>query len=309
MRSPRSELSVRCAQWARDQGVDPIGSVGCYDAFLMIEVPLPWAADIGTTPGLAELKPLLDASNCRLQAVALASNSPSRRLVLFKRTGGHFSTYGRYETVVRAENVTLAATQLLTADEPQSDPACNSSAVDVLVCTHGRRDACCGSLGTRLSKELEDIHLDIPVDVHIHRTSHTGGHRFAPTMLVFPEGSGWAYLDRKTVLKIIDRRDSPTEELLAHYRGCAGLSSPRVQAVERSLLTEFGWKLLELPRWATETTEGTVYFNVEFPDRIASWEASVRETRVLMTPRCGHPLEASEKTSPEYAVSHLRQLS
>ena len=48
----------------------------------------------------------------------------------------------------------------------------------LLVCTHGGRDRCCGSDGTRLFQALFP-----PPGVRVWRTSHTAGHRFAPTAI------------------------------------------------------------------------------------------------------------------------------
>ena len=50
-------------------------------------------------------------------------------------------------------------------------------------------DRCCGSLGTALAQELLADPLQLGDDVRVWRTSHTGGHRFAPTALVLPQGT------------------------------------------------------------------------------------------------------------------------
>ena len=54
----------------------------------------------------------------------------------------------------------------------------------VLVCTHGRRDACCARLGLPLFDALAP-HL--PPE-RLWQSSHLGGHRFAPNVLVLPHG-------------------------------------------------------------------------------------------------------------------------
>ncbi len=53
----------------------------------------------------------------------------------------------------------------------------------VLVCTHGRRDACCARLGIPVAEALT-AHLGADV----WQASHLGGHRFAPNVVVLPEG-------------------------------------------------------------------------------------------------------------------------
>ena len=57
-----------------------------------------------------------------------------------------------------------------------------------LICTHGSRDACCGTLGGKLYKNLLEQEANTPKEnlPTIWQTSHLGGHRFAPTILQFP---------------------------------------------------------------------------------------------------------------------------
>jgi hypothetical protein len=305
-----SPAPLRCAQWARAEAVDPIGSIGSYASYLMIETPLPWESDLGEMAQFGALNPTLAAKNCRLQALAPVSNrSTLRHVMLYVREEiGSFVRYVGREELVQEENVVECALRMLNEiDAPTSAALIGRDVVDVLVCTHGRRDVCCGSLGTRLAKAIEELKFE-QMSVRIWRTSHTGGHRFAPTMLVFPEGTAWAYLDSETAVKIIERHDEPSI-ILGHYRGCCGLDSPRVQAAERSVLAEVGWELFGLPRWGVEKANGAVRFNVQFYDYVASWEATVQETRRLPTPKCGAALDASSKASPEYAVVELRRLS
>jgi hypothetical protein len=52
-----------------------------------------------------------------------------------------------------------------------------------LVCTHGKRDACCARLGTALH-----LALRAAVGERVLKTSHLGGHRFAPVVHTFPQG-------------------------------------------------------------------------------------------------------------------------
>jgi hypothetical protein len=52
-----------------------------------------------------------------------------------------------------------------------------------LVCTHGKHDACCAERGRPLCKALHDVAPE-----HTWEVSHIGGDRFAPNVLVLPEG-------------------------------------------------------------------------------------------------------------------------
>jgi len=53
----------------------------------------------------------------------------------------------------------------------------------VLVCTNGRRDACCAKWGLPIYTALAQIE-----GIDCWQTTHLGGHRFAPTLLTLPDG-------------------------------------------------------------------------------------------------------------------------
>lgn len=96
----------------------------------------------------------------------------------------------------------------------------------VLVCAHGRRDACCARLGPPLFAVMAP-HL---APGRLWQASHLGGHRFAPNVLVLPSG---IHLGRIPV-----ERAQKVAELLADgripldfYRGRT-VYAPPVQAAE-----------------------------------------------------------------------------
>lgn len=53
----------------------------------------------------------------------------------------------------------------------------------VLVCAHGKRDRCCAVLGRPVAATLRNEFGDA-----VWEASHTGGHRFAPSMIMLPTG-------------------------------------------------------------------------------------------------------------------------
>ena len=60
-------------------------------------------------------------------------------------------------------------------------------APQVLVCTHGSRDRCCGVLGGVIFAQLKN-QLNMMLPDAVWQVSHLGGHRFAPTALCLPLG-------------------------------------------------------------------------------------------------------------------------
>lgn len=56
----------------------------------------------------------------------------------------------------------------------------------LLVCTNAKRDQCCAALGRPLAASLARDTVD--ADSKVWETTHTGGHRFAPTFVSLPDG-------------------------------------------------------------------------------------------------------------------------
>ncbi len=199
-----------------------------------------------------------------------------------------------------------AAAELLSgAESVEGSGDEGSEVIDVLVCTHGRRDACCGARGMDLVSRLSLSSFSTSEPgVRLWRTSHTGGHRFAPTSILLPSGTMWAWAD-EALLRAAALGEGEPGEWLGRYRGCATLGSPEQQAVERAVLAEVGWRLLGSWRRATDLGNGVVRVESEWGD---AWEAAVREGRRVPQPDCRTPPELAGKQSTEWVVEGLRQV-
>ena len=293
---------VRCSDWARAEGLDPVGSAGCYRGFLLIEWPLPWPRDMAEIAALAEVAGVARGANVRLQGLIPAGRSPQVIAYTDPQPDGFFAGFVRREAPVGTD-LTATVSSLLDWTAPHP----TGTGRDLLVCTHGRRDVCCGSLGTGLSMQLDRAAL--PPDVRRWRTSHTGGHRFAPTFVVLPEATMWAYADQDLVERVL-HRDGDAADVADRYRGCAGLTSPAAQALEREVLREVGWGLLDRPRRGVELGDGRVRLDVGARSAGGAtevWEGEVRPGRRLPVPDCGRPIEEAKKSEHEWVVASVRR--
>jgi hypothetical protein len=181
-------------------------------------------------------------------------------------------------------------------------------ASDVLICGHGRRDRCCGALGTSLAMELTSSRRLDATKTRIWRTSHTGGHRFAPTVVILPEATAWAFVDSEMVDYIV-RRVGSSENLLSHYRGCSALTTSRAQVLERAVFAEIGWSMFSSVRKIKEdASTGIVRLFVESPTGTSVWEAVVSVRRHVTIPTCGTSPDDLTKSEPEWAISDLRRV-
>jgi hypothetical protein len=104
----------------------------------------------------------------------------------------------------------------------------------VLVCTHGKRDACCARLGRELCTEL---HRRAEAG-WVWQSSHVGGDRFAGNAVCLPEGLYFGRLDGDGVGAMLSEYEAG-RIALGGYRGRSCYPFP-VQAAERRVREETG---------------------------------------------------------------------
>lgn len=294
--------SLRCSRVARANDYLPGGTAAAAAAVVLVETPLPWPHDIGSHPLLEPLTAVVRPHGGRLQAVVPVDAEPgTTRVVVYRRPAGPLVAYERVERVVATGQLADEVGALL------AEPAAGEPGADVLVCTHGSRDVCCGADGMRLYTEL--VAAGLP-GVRIWRTSHTGGHRFAPTAVTFPDGRAWAWLDAALLRGIVER-SAPAVEAAAHDRGCVGFDDPFAQAADGAVLGAAGWSWLDLARTATvEGSDGVrqVMLTGTGPQGAVRYRVEVAVRRVVPVPDCGHPLDEARKTSPELEIRRVDPL-
>jgi hypothetical protein len=327
LRDPASAV-LRCAPFRASLDVDPVGTAGAYDAFVCVEVPLPWERDITLSEPFRGLCPepgrpvaaLVGADGRRWRPVGLVpaddGDGGSVTVLALERPDGSGGTVVaplvRSEWRVDAAEVAgLCRTLLAGGDRTafESSRVDAGEVVDLLVCTHGRRDVCCGGLGTSLHRQLQERFAGEP-GVRLWRCSHTGGHRFAPTALTFPDGYAWADLDEEVALAVV-RRDRPAAEVAGRCRGSSLVPGGAAQAAERVGLELLGWA------WAVATRTVAVVRDpavVGGPTTVRlggplDVEVDVEVTASVPTPDCGSRDGPGEETEPVWGVSAVRPVS
>lgn len=151
---------------------------------MLLEQPGPWGSDALTESRLDPALGLELAS--RAKALKL-------KLLLITRPDRHEAT-DRTAFLVRAdagwiEQRTLAdprelldaPLEALAAGHAPTGWGSSRTAPLYLVCTNGRRDACCALFGRPLAAALSRV------SPHVWESSHLGGHRFAGNLVCLPE--------------------------------------------------------------------------------------------------------------------------
>lgn len=290
--------TVRCSPWTRATNPDPCGTAGEYDTILAIEVPAPWPSDV------AEFGGVWTRFETRVRALAVLPTvgDGTRRVTAWRRSsdGTFVGTDYSLPPTVDIETELFA----ISGAGPTTTAVTASPAPrEILVCGHGQRDRCCGSLGVRLEAQLVG-RFD---GVRVRRCSHLGGHRFAPTAITFPDGRWWAYLDLELVDRIMGD-DVDGEVLATHYRGRGGLNAP-AQVVERELYAEHGaaWKQAALLSTASVTDQQGTAVNVvwQLAERTCETVAQVAAGRPAPQIACGSIGPQVTKVGSELSVGGL----
>ncbi|MFE6862672.1 sucrase ferredoxin [Nocardia sp. NPDC057668] len=99
----------------------------------------------------------------------------------------------------------------------------------VLVCAHGKRDQCCARLGRPIAAGLAASYPG-----RVWECSHTGGHRFAPAVVLLPTGLTYGRLDGDSAAAMLAAADRG-EISLPGLRG-RSCYSPVEQAAEVAVL-------------------------------------------------------------------------
>jgi hypothetical protein len=305
---PGSDPRPRCSTVSRELHVDPIGTAGHYEIFVLVEQPLPWPSHVEDLPLMADIasrvRSVFPESPTRVQALVGDRRDRSERsVVVYRRQPGPFTSFSRLEGSASAEDVPELVSDL--SDSLRRGPAVegDGAPVDLLICTHGARDRCCGSLGMRLWNATEGVRT-----VRRWRTSHTGGHRFAPTALILPQGQYWAYLDERSLLSILDQSCDPAE-LAGQYRGSAACGPGAEQAAEREAFVRNGWEWLGWKRLTEDLGGGRVHIHFESPGgHSGTYEVDTEVSRSVPVPSCGEPVETWTGEASELRVTGFRQV-
>jgi hypothetical protein len=318
---PKNQL---CSVISRNNGDDPIGSATPFDGCLMVEVPPPWREDVADSKhfpaGLWDVvRRVWDAGHLGKFAALLPDEEHSvpdhTRVFYWRRPAEAFAAYEKEEFVVpAAELVPFLKSyferpgELARFEEYRRDTA---SVRDLVVCTHGSRDVCCGRFGYPVYRELKRGYASD--ELRVWRSSHLGGHRFAPTLMDFPEGRYWGHVEEDALENIV-RRTGEFAEAGRFYRGWAGLGSKFEQIAEREILIREGWrwtryakrgKLLEVD---DEETAATV--RIDFTAATGepgAYEADIRAAGSVLTLASSGAGPLDEVT--QYRVERLEKIS
>ena len=318
-----------CSVVSKTNNEDPIGSVGNFEQWLIIETALPWPEKIWIEPNpmspeVVKLIGEMHAEGKKLRQLAIApereySRPGYTRVFYYRRPAQLFAQFEKHEYIVADKQVSSLVTALLNQPEQLSKFEPNRQATnhirELMVCTHGNFDVACARFGYPIYRQLRDRYA-CAEQLRVWRVSHFGGHQFAPTLIDLPTGQCWGHLEPKVLDSLIYRQGSVTA-LRPFYRGWAGLTKFE-QIVEREIWMCQGWDWLSYPKagkvLAKDIEETWAQVQIDFAEHetnvAGAYEARIEVSGQVTTawwsssPEDKEPLEVVK----QYRVSHLNRV-
>jgi hypothetical protein len=215
-----------CAALARQLGERPTGTASRHKAVLLIEHPGTWPGEVREQVLTAAFGP---GGPARLDELHIRSGL---RALVIRRPGRHsaptqLSVFaGRMEPGHRwLEKITVTdLAQLADLDLEAIATGAGGFGVPVehpllLVCVHGRKDACCAIRGRPVADALA-----ISYPEQAWQCTHFGGDRWAGNLLVAPHGFMYGQLEPETAVPAA-KAAQRGEIALSNLRGRTGISS------------------------------------------------------------------------------------
>ena len=202
------------------------GSAPQARGWLLLEHPGPWPVDAVAGSGIepAVLRLLRDAAAAAGARILLVRR-PGRpvrdtpRRWILSRTG-RATVAGPWQ---EDADLRAAAAALTEPTGPRGEPA--PAEALVLVCAHGVHDTCCAIRGRPVAAALTE---HFPGQVW--ECSHVGGDRFAPNVLLLPDGFYYGNLDPESAVRAVGQHLAGAVDA-RWLRGMASVPPPVQAAV------------------------------------------------------------------------------
>ncbi|MEA5582119.1 sucrase ferredoxin [Nodularia harveyana UHCC-0300] len=237
-----------CSDHAREVGEDIISSATNYQTYILVECPQPWSHDALKSRWVPNNLQILVEKVYReklpVRFLLICNNNSHKvdysTLLIYQKQEGLSHGYQKYEfKLSHIEQVAGVVKQYLSGEIPDHKIETNVTR-DILICTHGSHDQCCARYGSPFYFQATQTIADLGWDnVRVWKSSHFGGHRFAPTAIDLPDGRYYGVLNQE-VFKSILTRTGDIQSLSPVYRGW-GILPTAVQILERELMLRHGW--------------------------------------------------------------------
>lgn len=228
----------RCREIA-DRLAEPLVATASHElGWILLEHPAAWGRNALLDSGLEpEAAAALDERAKRLGLRVVLIRQPGRRDVSAGRAcflvhGAEGRASIEAATVGGTEDVLAAELDALVRGEPTGLGRPHEGALH-LVCTHGKRDACCALHGAPVARALAAARPETTWEC-----SHVGGHRFAANVVSFPDALLFGRVRPDDAVAVAAAYESGRISL-DHFRGRCSHPEP-VQAADGLVRRQLG---------------------------------------------------------------------
>lgn len=283
----------RCSVLSAERGESMLGSAFEQSGVLLVEQPGPWGhaglRESRFDPRTARaLEERASRSDLRVLAVRRPGRSPDdqpRRWGLSLDGAVYWSSFERDEQLLDVPLDGSAGTVHTADTEPL-----------YLVCAHSKRDVCCALRGRPLAADLQALRPG-----RVWECSHTGGHRFAPNLLVLPLGALYGRVPDGGAAEVVAAADRG-EVIAGLLRGLTG-HRPVEQVALGRLLARLDAALPSEATVEASVEVGPGRWQLRLTGRGQPWRAEIAVGTVAVPySSCGKP---AAKPQPRYSLLEL----
>lgn len=214
-------MQLSCSDLSRQVAEDLAGTAARTDLYLLIEYTSAWEARAFEDSQLPEAI----QKHLTLSVKAI----PNARIVFIKkrRSGTeagrriYLSTFNSMSPRLLAWDIhdyeDLLALDLRTTTLSVPGSIQSETTHLFLICTNGRRDACCARYGPGVFQAFEQA-----AGENAWQSSHLGGHRFAPSVIHLPSGACYGRLEPGEAAAVVQAHCAG-QVYLEKYRGRVGM--------------------------------------------------------------------------------------
>lgn len=241
-----------CSNDSTKSGESPIGSAWYTPELFVAELPLPWPGDTlkgsNMPAGLDELVYKRYETHGYGWGLIGCAPDPDYSVPGYYRVwhltidSASLGRFQRRSYLVPQSQMTESMASLFAGEPAATIEEIQDDTRDILLCTHGSVDTCCAKFGVPLYQLMRKMANNSGSNVRVWRSTHFGGHRFAPTYLEIPSGRYWGRITPQEASSLM-HQTAEADQFQLLYRGSATLPDPVTQAVEGELLSRLGWQL------------------------------------------------------------------
>ncbi|WGL60543.1 sucrase ferredoxin [Pigmentibacter sp. JX0631] len=268
-----------CSQITKCSNEKIIGTAANYDFHLVIELEEPWdSIPIKSNKYPEELKllPQILAKNklnvgINYFAKNLQCEKNFTKIFIFKKSLNEFDLYDKLELKIPNSQLNLFSNYCLDYFQNKNNNLLewvvknNLTTTEIFICAHGNRDQCCGKYGLQIYQKFTEIIEKNNLNFRVWKSSHIGGHRYAPTFFEAPSMRWYGLFDINSVENYL-LRDKKNFLINNNYRGMSGINNKIASIVECELFKEYSWEWERFTQksYEIETTNEKEGFFVHF---------------------------------------------